>query len=314
MYVAKSRRYPIEATAVISFKRVLISSKHYFLPWLLLLTVLTLLLTRLWHLRRELHQSIGYRLRDAVKKGQLQAFYHPIVDIRTGDVIAAEALIRWIQPNGQILSPVAFIDELEQSTLIAKVTSQVLAAIPSDLAEVFAANPKFRCGVNLIAAQIETEMFTVLWQQLAAKGYPAYRLALEITERSPIQDIELASDNLSKLKSLGCLIELDDAGTGYSGGYYVQRLPFNVMKIDKLFIDTVDEEANKSQVLDAYVAMARGLGMEVIAEGVESQSQSLALLARGVYFQQGYLFAKPMAAKEFTAWCRQQTSRQSTAN
>ncbi|MGL4474046.1 MAG: EAL domain-containing protein [Shewanella sp.] len=310
----KSDKYPIEVTSVIGLWRVFSLSKTYFLPFLLLLSTFILLMFHSYRLRKELHKSIHFRLAKAIDNGQLQPFYQPIMNARTGEIVGAEALIRWILPSGEILSPAIFINELEQSDMVYQVTTKILNDIPQDLAVVLNANPEFRCGINLIAAQIETAKFSNLLAQLSEFGYPAYHLALEITERSPIQDMTVASANLKQLQELGCLIELDDAGTGYGGGQYVQQLPFNIMKIDKLFIDTLVEEENRTQVLDAYVGMAKSLNMGVIAEGVETLAQSQALLSRGVCLQQGYLFAKPMAAKDFVEFWQQTQQAKLTLN
>lgn len=295
----ESTQFPFKVTAVVSPQRVLALSKYYFAAFLLLLTIFLLLLRNSYKLRVQLHKSLRYRLQDAVAQHQLQAYYQPIINASTQRIVAAEALIRWITPEGEVILPNSFIAELEQSTLINEVTQQTIITMPKDLAAILTADSQFRCGVNIIAEQIESPICVDWLTQLAAEGYPCQQLALEITERSPIYDMANAKLNLERFRALGCWIELDDAGTGYGGASYVQQLHLDVMKIDKLFIDTLGLIDNRTQVLDAYVNMARSLNLEVIAEGVETLTQSQALLARGVHLQQGYLFAKPMPAKEF---------------
>lgn len=108
--------------------------------------------------------------------------------------------------------------------------------------------------------------------------------------------------NVEKMQALGVCIELDDAGTGYCGASYLQELSIDVLKIDKLFVDTLTVSPDRTQVLDAYIQMAKSLGMQIIAEGVETSAQSEALVARGTRFQQGYLFAKPLSKVEFFAF------------
>ena len=122
---------------------------------------------------------------------------------------------------------------------------------------------------------------------------------MEITERLPLRNLEVANQHLERLKALGVMIELDDAGTGYGGASYLQELNIDILKIDKLFVDTLILSPDNTPVLDAYIQMAKALEMEVIAEGVEKQEQSLALLARGVHLHQGYYFSKPLPAEEF---------------
>lgn len=308
----ESDQFPFKVTAVVSPQRVLTLSRYYFVAFLLLLTIFVLLLRHSYKLRVQLRQSLIYRLQDAVAQRQLQAYYQPIINASTQRIVAAEALIRWITPEGEVILPNSFIAELEQSTLINEVTQQIIIAMPKDLAAVLTADSQFRCGVNLIAEQIESPICVDWLTQLVAEGYPCQQLALEITERSPIYDMANAKLNLERFRALGCWIELDDAGTGYGGASYVQQLPLDVMKIDKLFIDTLGLIDTRTQVLDAYVNMARSLNLEVIAEGVEFLAQSQALLARGVQLQQGYLFAKPMPAKEFVNfWHHWQTQANS---
>ena len=127
----------------------------------------------------------------------------------------------------------------------------------------------------------------------------ARQLAIEITERLPLKNLRQARMNVEKMQALGVCIELDDAGTGYCGASYLQELSIDVLKIYKLFVDTLTVSPDRTQVLDAYIQMAKSLGMQIIAEGVETSAQSEALVARGTRFQQGYLFAKPRSKVEF---------------
>ena len=164
-----------------------------------------------------------------------------------------------------MILPNSFITELEQGTLINQVSQQIIIAMPKDLAAVLAVDSQFRCGDNSIAKQIESPTCVDWLTQLASEGYPCQQLTLEITERSPIHDIANAKLILERFIALGCWIELDDAGTGYGGASYLQQLHLDVMKIDKLFIDTLGLIDNRTQVLDTYVNTARSLNLEVIA-------------------------------------------------
>ncbi|MGI2261111.1 EAL domain-containing protein [Shewanella sp. GXUN23E] len=301
-----SERYPIYLSSAVTSARIyhkVVELALLFLPVYLLLLWLCGYLLRLVYKAR---LSMGYRLYQAVHNRELQPYYQPIVDVTTGEIVGAEALIRWVRGDGSVEQPVRFINELEQSELITRVTLDVLKQIPTDLKPVLSQAANFRCSVNLVPCHLEnTELVTAL-EHWSGQGYPCHQLALEITERLPITQLAMARASIIRLRELGICIELDDAGTGYGGASYLQELHIDVMKIDKLFVEPLLISDDRSQVLDAYVQLARTLNLELIAEGVETQAQSDTLLAKGVKFQQGYLFSRPLSAAEFVSFWQQQ--------
>ncbi|BAJ00203.1 EAL domain protein [Shewanella violacea DSS12] len=299
-----SREFPIYIDAVVGRKRVIGAMLNSLSLTIPISIVFSLLCFYIIHLIGTQHYSLGYRLTLAVKRRELVAFYQPIIDAQTGYIVGAEALVRWIKPNGSVESPGAFIQTLEQSKLINKVTLQLVNNMPNDLAEVLQCSPNFRCSINLVPQHLELPFFADELVTLSKNGYPCHQLAIEITERLPLKDLREAGMNVEKMKALGVCIELDDAGTGYGGASYLQELNIDVIKIDKLFVDTLIISPDRTQVLDANIQMAKTLGMQIIAEGVEEPSQSKALLEKGVRFQQGYLFAQPMSAVEFVKFWR----------
>lgn len=301
----RSHRYPFYLSSAISFKRVyneVMGLAILFLPVYLLLFWLCGYLVRLTSKAR---LSMGYKLYQAVKNDELVAYYQPVVDVATMEIVGAEALVRWVRDDGTIEQPGRFIHELEQSELICEVTRRMLRRIPEDLAPILSEASNFRCSVNLVPRHLETDELVDDMERLAAAGYPCNQIALEITERLPLKQLKRAQASIARLRKLGLCIELDDAGTGYGGASYLQELHIDVMKIDKLFVDTLTLPGNRSQVLDAYLQLARTLQLEIIAEGVESQCQSDALLEKGVRFQQGYLFSRPLSAQEFVSFWQQ---------
>lgn len=297
-----SHEFPLYVDAVVGRKRVRAQMFNSLLLTIPISLVFTLLCLYIFNLVKALHNSLGFQLKKAVKRRELIAYYQPIIDAQTGYVVGAEALVRWVKPDGSVEPPGRFIQVLEESDLINEVTLQLLKNIPIDLAEVLEQSPLFRCSINLVPQHLELPGFTEQLLELEKQGFPCDQLAIEITERLPLKNLRQARMNVEKMKALGVCIELDDAGTGYGGASYLQELNIDVMKIDKLFVDTLIVSPDKTQVLDANIQMAKSLGMQIIAEGVETSAQSEALVDKGVRFQQGYLFAKPLSTVEFIAF------------
>ncbi len=299
-----SDKFPFYIDAVVGRLRVrssAISSLTFTIPISIILSCLCFYIISLI---RKQHNSLEYQLQQAVQHGEMVAFYQPVIDARTGHISGAEALVRWIRADGTIESPAQFIQTLEESELINEVTLQLLKNIPNDLAEVLQSSPHFRCSINLVPQHLEVSTFADQLTELTKEGFPSHQLAIEITERLPLKDLVEARCNIDRMKALGVCVELDDAGTGYGGASYLQELSIDVMKIDKLFIDTLTISPNRTQVLDAYIQMAKSLELQIIAEGVEDEMQSQSLQDKGVQLQQGYLFSKPLPAVEFVAFWR----------
>ncbi|MCL1038950.1 EAL domain-containing protein [Shewanella submarina] len=304
----ESDRYPVHLTSAIAGKRVYDRALELALLFLPIYVLLFWLCGYLIRLVGKARLSMGYRLYQAVRKQELVAFYQPVVDVSTMEIVGAEALIRWVKDDGTVEQPGRFINELEQSELITQVTRSMLQQIPRDLTSILSQARNFRCSVNLVPRHLETDVLADDMERWAKEGYPCSQIALEITERLPLTQLKRAQASIDRLRKLGICIELDDAGTGYGGASYLQELHIDVMKIDKLFVDTLLLPGNRSQVLDAYLQMGQALDLEIIAEGVETQEQSDALLAKGVRFQQGYLFSGPLSAKDFVSFWQQRCS------
>ncbi|WP_394202524.1 EAL domain-containing protein [Shewanella waksmanii] len=299
---AASEIYPIYTSINISQSALIATFKQSLLFTFPISAVVTLMLYYLLSMFHTLRNSLSYQLQKAAEQGDFIAHYQPIVDAKTGQVVAAEALLRWRKPDGSIEPPGYFIQTLEESDLINEVTLQILRSIPQDLAPILAQSRSFRCSINLVPKHVELPDFSDELSRLAADGFPTMQLAVEITERLPMHDLASANKHLKLMQSLGVCVELDDAGTGYGGSSYLQELSIDVMKIDKLFVDTLLYSPQKTQVLDANIQLANMLNLQVIAEGVETAEQSQALLQKGVRLQQGYLFSKPLSADDFVAF------------
>lgn len=299
---AGSAIWPLSMEAAISGRRVLAEAR-LLIPLLLPFAALgVFLLVYISRMRARVDETL-FRFHRALERDEFVGYFQPIVDASAGRISGCEVLLRWVRADGSVIPPGRFIPQLEQSELIQEVTQRLLLSLPKQIGEVLEADKAFRCGVNLVPAQLESPELAD-WLSANCDAIGCNHLALEITERLPVTDMPAARAELKRFKALGIEIKLDDAGTGYGGAAYLQELSIDVLKIDKLFVDTLLISPDNTPVLDAYIRLGQSLGLKVIAEGVETQAQSQALIARGVHLQQGFLFAKPLPAADFVALYR----------
>ena len=253
-----------------------------------------------WFSRRRL-SPLG-ELQIAVRKREFIVHYQPIVEIRTGRCVGAEALVRWRRPDGSLLRTDLFIPLAESSGLIKPITDQVIALVVTELGQLLATDSSMHIAINLCAEDVGTaRVLTVLENALQNTGIRPDQIWLEVTERGFI-DIEAARTTLTRARELGYSVAIDDFGTGYSRLSYLQGLPLDALKIDKSFIDTIDTDSATSSVTSHIIDMAKTLKLVIVAEGIESQKQADYLTKRGIEYGQGWLFARPMPAKEFLAY------------
>ncbi len=240
-------------------------------------------------------------LRHAVDRGQLELYYQPKWNFQVGAVTGAEALIRWNHPKLGLLSPARFIPIAEDSGLVLPMGEWVLRAAIREVSELHHSGfPELRIAVNLSGRQFrQAGLADVVRQALAETSFDPACLELELTESTLMDHTE---DNLAMLQSLkatGARIAIDDFGTGYSSLSYLQRFPVDVLKIDRSFVMDLPGAAGSAAIVDAIVTLAHGLGLEVVAEGVETPEQQAFLHAHGCDEGQGYLFGRPTPLAEF---------------
>jgi sensor c-di-GMP phosphodiesterase-like protein len=264
-------------------------------------------------LRFSRHQlSLATELRQALSANRLQVHYQPVIDLRSGQCVGAEALARWVRENGEPVSPEVFIPVAEEAGLVQDVTLAVLKLTVRDLQNTLAEYPGMSVNVNLAADDLRNERIgTELAQCLAAAGLPPSAIKLEITERALINS-DISRALIRNFRSLGHQVAVDDFGTGYSSLSYLQSFELDVLKIDKSFVDAIGTEAATSQVIVHVIEMAKSLGLDTVAEGVQTPEQVAWLTAHGVTFGQGYLFSKPLAIGEFLEFFRRNRRRAST--
>jgi diguanylate cyclase (GGDEF)-like protein/PAS domain S-box-containing protein len=239
-------------------------------------------------------------LRAALHTEQLEMHYQPIVDLRDGSIVATEALLRWNHPEEGVIWPADFISVAEENGSIVAIGRWALQAACLEAAKWGSAGPAV--SVNVSARQLSDDDLTATVEEaLLASGLPPHRLTLEVTETAVMDDAEHAVRVLRELKSLGVGISLDDFGTGYSSLVYLKRLPVDKLKIDRSFVDALPDDAEDAAIVTSVVALARAVGLQVIAEGVETPAQWAALRDLGCDFGQGYLWGHPVSATEAAA-------------
>ena len=241
--------------------------------------------------------SLEASLRQGLQRGEFVLHFQPQLDLAGQRVVGAEALLRWRHPTQGMVSPLSFIPLAEESGLIVPIGEWALyeACRQACTWPQQPGQPPLRVAVNLSARQFR--QFALVDQvagALAASGLAAERLELEITESCLMQDVELAIAILDRLRRLGCRVSVDDFGTGYSSLAYLKRFPIDALKIDRYFVRGLPDESQDAAIVGAVIGMARGLGLEVVAEGVETVPQRDWLLGHGCDVAQGYLIAKPM--------------------
>ncbi len=248
-------------------------------------------------------QSMQHMIHDALKYNEFTPYYQPIVDSQSGKLIGVEMLARWIKKDGSIIPPYQFIPFAEESGLIIDITEQILIKTAADINRFGWNKGQIFTSINIVPEHLSDDRLFHFMQGLIKKeSLVAHCFSLEITERRQIEDLENAKHRLHPFYKMGMNLKLDDAGTGYGGFSYVQELGVSTIKIDKMFVDTINRDDIKSQVLDAIINFANTSCLSTIAEGVESIEQVQYLASKGVFNIQGYVYAKPMAAQEMQYW------------
>ncbi|TRO10055.1 bifunctional diguanylate cyclase/phosphodiesterase [Ectopseudomonas mendocina] len=243
-------------------------------------------------------------LRLALARGEFELHFQPQVDARDGKVVGAEALLRWQHPQLGPQSPAHFIQVLEESGLIVEVGGWVLAEACHFCSQLLTGglvdSERFSLCVNISPRQFRQHDFVErVASCLRDSQLPNAMLKLEITEGIVIQNIDDTVGKMLRLKKHGVSFAMDDFGTGYSSLTYLKRLPVDMLKIDQSFVRDATNDPNDAEIIRAIVAMARSLGLALIAEGVEQQDQLEFLQSQGCHLYQGYLFSKPLPQEAF---------------
>ncbi len=253
------------------------------------------------HARAIAHLELETDLRQAVERGEFRIAYQPIVALDTRRLLGFEALLRWQHPRRGLLGPAEFLSIADETGLIVPVGRWLLREACRQLAEWVAARPDavgLSVSCNLSSRQLlHPQLVDYVREALDEARLSASRLRLEITESVIMEHAEAAVARLTELRDLGVQLDMDDFGTGYSSLSHLQRFPLQAVKIDRSFIERMRGGRN-SEIVKAIFTLGRNLGLEVVAEGVETSEQHEALLAMGCPSAQGFLFSHPVLAEE----------------
>jgi EAL domain-containing protein (putative c-di-GMP-specific phosphodiesterase class I) len=250
-------------------------------------------------LRRRL--QIQNQLHRALDRGEIQLYYQPQHDLKNDCMIGVEALIRWTSPDLGPVSPSEFIPVAEDSGLIVGIGNWVLREATRQCRRWYDSGHRLKVAVNVSAWQFSRADFVdTVRDALKDSGIPAELLELELTETVLMQDPGEASAELDRLRKMGVLVSIDDFGTGYSSLAYLQRLPIQSLKMDLSFVRSIPPTGEVPPLIRAITALARGLNIDVLAEGVEQPYQARVLLHAGCNRVQGYLYGRPSPPADLT--------------
>lgn len=256
------------------------------------------------HLRDEASLLALARTQQALDNGELRLFYQPKVDMKTGEVLGVEALLRWQHPQRGLLAPGHFLPQIERTGLAVHVGDWVIEQALKQSAQWLAAGRRWQVSVNVTARQLQWTDFAQRLQELIARHAEpvASHLNIEVLESAALADIATTHALIERCRAFGVTFSLDDFGTGYSTLTYLQRLPIDRLKIDRSFVQNMLTDAKDRALVEGVVGLARHFGCGVVAEGVESIVHARALLSLGCRLGQGNGIAPAMAVADLEAW------------
>ena len=243
-------------------------------------------------------RGTAQQLRRAIRKDKLRVVYQPIVDLPTGRIVGAEALVRWTNESGIDIAPDVFVKLAEERGFVGSITKFVLRQALSDFHETLRAHPSFRLSINVAAADLADPTFLpALDRTIELAGVPADRLVIEITESSAVRS-RIAIETVHRLRQKGHAVHIDDFGTGYSNLAYLHDLSVDAIKIDKTFVQAIGTDSVIFSILPQILSIAEALKLEVIVEGVETFLQARYFVDMGKpVLAQGWLFGRPASAE-----------------
>ena len=248
--------------------------------------------------------TLETRLHKALENDEFRLYYQPQLDLKTGKIVGVEALIRWQQPEMGLVSPLEFIPLAEETGLIVPIGDWVIrTACAQNSAWQRANYPPVRMAVNVSGRQLkQKELIAVVYGALKDTGLDPGWFELELTENSIMQTLEASLAMLNRLKAIGIRLSIDDFGIGYSSFNHLKRFPVDTLKIDRSFVKDIPDNSDTKAIIKAMIAMAKGLNMRVIAEGVQAEGQLRFLREQGCDWMQGYLFSRPVPGDEITTF------------
>lgn len=246
------------------------------------------------------HDNPVAELERALRHGEFVPYYQPIVDITNGRLRGAEVLMRWKKSDGTVLPPAAFIPLAESSGLIVAMTRSVMNHVIEEMGLAYSMRPKLKLGFNMSAEHFSSETIVRDMRKIFERSPIRYsQIFLEVTERQPLENLNRTRRVIATLQDLGVRIAIDDVGAGHGGLSYILKLGADIIKIDKMFVDALGSDNHSSTIIETLVDLAESMRMDIIAEGVETFEQVVALRERGIRTAQGYVFAPPLPGSSF---------------
>jgi diguanylate cyclase (GGDEF)-like protein/PAS domain S-box-containing protein len=256
--------------------------------------------------RLEIERSLHH----AFEREEFVVHYQPMTNLLTGNIVGAEALIRWNHPEKGLMSPDDFIPIAEECGLILPIGEWVLRTAVRQMKEWHPEHGLLRVAVNLSARQFQQRDLTAMIEKiLTESNYPPELLDIEITESTAMHNADVSLAVMNRLRSMGVRISIDDFGTGYSSLSYLKRFPIDTVKIDQNFVRDLSDVSNDGAIITAVISMARALNLRVVAEGVETEAQLDFLRRENCEVVQGFLHSRPVSAAEFDRSLRARTVR-----
>ena len=244
-------------------------------------------------------------LRQAVDQGELRLFLQPKVSLRSGQVVGAEALVRWEHPVRGVLPPRGFVPFAEQTGFVRLLTGWMLEEVTRTARQLCGLGLDLKLSVNLSTRDLMDQGLPERFEALIAQhGVAPDRLVLEITESAIMDDPRRAQMTLERLHGMGLRLSIDDFGTGYASLAYLKALPVDELKIDRSFVQDMDRDGHDAKIVSSTIELAHSIGLTVVAEGVEDEAAWHHLANLGCDEVQVHLVARPMPASEFPAWAR----------
>lgn len=247
------------------------------------------------------------RFQQAMNNGELTLYLQPKVNMRTGQVVGAEALTRWVHPVKGVLLPGSFLHLLDGAELDGRFAQWVLESALALTDELKRKGIELQISVNILAEQLRDRGFAD-WVLKTLDKFPEVRprqLDLEITETAALYDVEHAAGELTQLRNIGVSVSLDDFGTGYSSLAYLRRLPIDQVKLDQSYVRGMVNDAGDLAIVQGVIGLARSFGYRIVAEGVETQEHGELLVRMGCMFGQGHGISAPMPAADLAQWMQQ---------
>jgi sensor c-di-GMP phosphodiesterase-like protein len=265
------------------------------LPIILMFAIIIL---NLWR-QRDRNNPMA-EIERALAAGEFVPYYQPIVDIRSGRLRGAEVLIRWRKPDGTIVPPGLFIPLAETSGIIVDLTRALMRKVCSEIGTELGKRPNLSIAFNVTARHLAGEDIVDDLRAIFKRSKIRFsQITLELTENYPIESLTETRRVVAAIQGLGCKVAIDDVGTGHSGLSYLLKLGVDIIKIDKLFIDSIGIDRNSAAIVETLIDLALNMRIDVVAEGVETFEQVEQLREMGVRAAQGYVFAPPLPGPSF---------------